>query len=497
MARGMVPSTLAVLFLVNPVSASSNFEFETGTLKSWYGNGFYVTTADSGGPSLSFGMCSSDIGNPSRKGLRRYRFIVPHGATTISFQAFCNYPEGVEPDDQLDIHLMYKKKVIPKYLKSDSGWERATGLLPRNDGQPREYFWEVSNYAGYTLEVVVMDHDERPGCYLFCSGFKILAGEDRETIAFNETMHQLQDDNELAPLQRFESTYFSCWSNANDIFTIRRLQNCDILYRLFYSHFRQRGFSLSQPPRKLRVVMFNSTLGFEAFIGEPMPPTITGIYHPKKNTLVLYDLHQNKLLAGLNKEALKRMKRIRRDREKIQFVRRIQRITGQLGDDNNLSTAMHEAAHHVSFNCGMLNRNGDVPIWLAEGLACYCESTDTGGWQGIGAPNTERVRALQRVVDGNGKWIQLRELIGSDAWRLDRRTITLGYSQSWALFYMLMKKQPHNMRKYLKRIYNRRSNRSRISDFAACFGTDLRHLQVAYFSYMRPLVNRYPPPEIR
>ena len=75
---------------------------------------------------------------------------------------------------------------------------------------------------------------------------------------------------------------------------------------------------------------------------------------------------------------------------------------------------MHEVAHHLSFNCGLLNRNGDVPYWLGEGLACYCEATEHGVWQGIGESNSERLQVLAAVDAGQLKRIALRDLIETD-----------------------------------------------------------------------------------
>ena len=36
-------------------------------------------------------------------------------------------------------------------------------------------------------------------------------------------------------------------------------------------------------------------------------------------------------------------------------------------------TLSHEATHQLTFNTGLLNRKGDVPMCIAEGLAVYGE----------------------------------------------------------------------------------------------------------------------------
>jgi hypothetical protein len=152
---------------------------------------------------------------------------------------------------------------------------------------------------------------------------------------------------------------------------------------------------------------------------------------------------------------------------------------------------MHEVAHQLSFNCGMLNRDGDVPFWLAEGLACYCEATNNGSWQGIGEPSPLRCTALRTVLSSNGPLIELTQLITRDDWMLstrDKQTTLLAYAQSWALFRMLMEEQPDNVRAYLQRIYPRRIRDRRLADFEQSFGHDLIQLKRRYEQYLRAII---------
>jgi hypothetical protein len=157
----------------------------------------------------------------------------------------------------------------------------------------------------------------------------------------------------------------------------------------------------------------------------------------------------------------------------------------------NVGTVMHEVAHQLSFNCGLLNREGDVPLWLGEGLACYCEPTVNGDWQGIGEPNLMRAGTLAEPAHGRGAFIPLRTLVGGDDWLrkahgVDR--ILLGYAQSWALFHLLMEEKPRELRRYLALIYDRRTPDHRLADFAQAFGADLDRFEKRYQAHMRDLV---------
>ena len=79
--------TLALLVgSVLPAAPVANLDFADGRLTGWTGQGFYVTTG-SAGPSLRFGVCSSDRGPMGRIALLHRTFVVPPGAGAIHFTA--------------------------------------------------------------------------------------------------------------------------------------------------------------------------------------------------------------------------------------------------------------------------------------------------------------------------------------------------------------------------------------------------------------------------
>src|SRR5205085_2520136 len=159
-------------------------------------------------------------------------------------------------------------------------------------------------------------------------------------------------------------------------YTEMRLRNCELIHAMFFDHFRRRGFAARPPAFKLMVSIFDTQTGFEAYFGQPMPVHIAGIYHPATNRLVVYDLDQNRALIAHKEHALQQGRQIRFDMDRIRYVQTVNRKARDLANDANISTIMHEVAHQLSFNCGLLNRQGDVAFWVAEGLATYCEATD-------------------------------------------------------------------------------------------------------------------------
>src|SRR5260370_868767 len=93
-------------------------------------------------------------------------------------------------------------------------------------------------------------------------------------------------------------------------------------------------------------------------------------------------------------------------------------------------------SYDASAASASISPEGDVALWLAEGLACYCEAPDNNTWQGVGELNPERMETLARQVRGGGKLLPLQDLVESDEWlrgRNSAQTGLLGYAQSWAL----------------------------------------------------------------
>src|SRR6266481_501366 len=227
-------AALALLMCAAPTSAD-NLDFGAGTLAGWEGSGFYVTTPIRSGPSLTLGVCSSDCGKQGKTGILHRTIVVPQGAGVLRFTAYCQYDPKCPPTDDLDVVLYAAgRQLISKQVKSKDEWKPAATLLPRQDGKPRDYVWDVSSYVGQTLRVAVVDQDKRPGCYVVCSGFRFIPHDIFEGGEFKKFMIRLTERHRLPPVSRFESKHFVAISNSEDAFTEHRLNNCELIYDLFY-----------------------------------------------------------------------------------------------------------------------------------------------------------------------------------------------------------------------------------------------------------------------
>lgn len=471
-------------------SVIDNFDLHNASLDGWRGKGFYLTTASQNGPSVALGLCSSDRGGPPISGTLRYTFTVPQGAGQLRCTAYAARRKDCPADDRLNLFVITSTNdVVPMQVGIKSGWKATPLLLQRMAGKPREYCWDLADYAGQRVQIVLQDKDDRPGCYVFCSGFRLNRQGENEEAEFTAFIRQIESKQKMPPLARYETKHFSAWSNADATFTRSRLRNCEMMYSMFLDHFRKRGFAVHPPAAKLLVSVFDSQAGFEVCLGQKMPAGVTGLYNPHSNQLVLYDLQENDIALSARQRAMM-LSSANNPQQSKEFLGTVERRISDWALTGSLSTAMHETAHQVSFNCGLLNRRGDLPLWLCEGMACYCEATDRGSWQGIGEPNQERIVPLAEVLAGRGHFIPLKVLVEGDRWRDHSGAVLLGYAQSWALFRMLMQERPEEMRTYLQLISTRRTPEHRLEDFAQAFGSDVGRLETHYYAYITDVVRK-------
>ncbi len=465
----MMSCALALLLLLpipgTPSQAPANLRFELGRLTHWEGQGFYITPASGHGPSLACGVCSSDGGNKERTALLHRTFVIPPGTGAIRFRAAAIRPRGVSADGNLDVVCEASgRRFLPRCPLADL-----------KHGKPLEYQWNVSAFVGQNVRIALMDRDLRPGCYLLCSGFEFVSQQEPvELQQFANEMVELAEKHDLASMVRLASRHFLAIGNTDDEYLENRLYNCETLYNSFVEHFRERGFTVHPPTTRLMVSIFESQAGFEAAMRQKMSVTVTGLYDRRSNRLLVYDYGHNRAYLAGKARGEEMLKRVPMTMARQQVVSDFTRQARNIRNDANIGTMMHEASHQLAFNSGLLNREGDAPLWLVEGMACYCESTRNGLWLGIGEPNQQRLATLARARDTNTPLLSVRDMVRSDDWlHASNSTVQqalLGYAQSWALFRMLMEERPKALNRYLLLIQDRRTPDHRLTDFAQIFG---------------------------
>jgi hypothetical protein len=472
-----------------------NLDFRSGTLAGWEGDGFTLAPGGRHGPTLACSVCSADRGQEGRTAMIHRTITVPAGAGVLFCTARAVREKKSPANENLDVVLFAAgKRVIPKQVRKGAEWHTAANILGPENGRSREYAWDVRNYVGQTLRLALIDDDKRPDCFLICDGFRFIDANEFDGRQFGRFMHHLTEEHKLGDAARFDSQHFIAYSTADDDFAAVRLNNCELIYDLFFEHFRKKGFRIHEPSSKMMVAIFDSQAGMEAYIGQRLPGAVTGLYHPKSNRLVVYDYAKNRDFEFAKRLAQSNSRRIPGDLDRRHYIETVNRRASEFRNEENIATVMHEVSHQLSFNSGMVNRDGDTPFWVAEGLATYCEATDNGAWQGIGEANPERVLPLAMASLGRLKFIKLRDLLERDDFMKEQDLAIMAYSQSWALFKMLMEERPTQLRKFLELNYARRTPDHRPEDFAAAFGIEVEKLELRYLEYIKEQVERYRPP---
>ncbi len=274
-----------------------------------------------------------------------------------------------------------------------------------------------------------------------------LAADEPGLMVDEEADQELRRAEERAtkvtsrPLRRFDSAHYQAIGDASEAFIKLTLADCEQIAADFQNHFRAKGFDVKMPDRRLTVIVFVDERPFLKFV-ENVPVGTVGVYSQLQNWLALFDFRN----VPMNRYA-----------------------SGQ----TNMETVTHEATHQLTFNTGLLDRQGDSPRCIVEGIGMYCERRKLTGRSEPGQVNLRRLEELAHL-QRRTKWIAVSDLVADDrAWygnNSDR--MTLGYAESWLLVYHLMT-DPQRLpqfRAYLKTLRGRKDKKHRLDDAKAHFG---------------------------
>jgi hypothetical protein len=217
-------------------------------------------------------------------------------------------------------------------------------------------------------------------------------------------IRQKLSDAGLGGSAEARSEHFLVLGNAPQAFQRQALARCEELGEAFLSHFRDRGFEVKFPNGRLTLITLKDLESYGALQGEAPGKDVGGHYDLETNRLVVYDF------------------RSRRD----ELAAQAERI--------NLFTLVHESAHQLSFNTGILERGNEPPLCVSEGLATYVELWSPGTKNSIGGKNTLRLKALRQA----GDWIPIADLLAGDA-AFQPETEQLAYAESWVLMHYLLR----------------------------------------------------------
>jgi hypothetical protein len=293
--------------------------------------------------------------------------------------------------------------------------------------------------------------------------------EDREVQAVQAVARRAG----LRPLRTARTEHFLGLGDAPDGFMALTLRDCERLARDYLDYYRARGFDVALPARRLTVVALADDRSFAAYSADRSlvmvprrrdpPPSVHGYYSRATNRLIVFD---HRTLGP--------------------------QLSARPAADN-LRAVAHEGTHLLTYNTGLLDRRGDVPACLAEGLALYGEVRRPTGRTAPGQPNVMRLDDLASVQRRGIPWVPFARLLEDDWLFRSRGTVEqlLAYAESWLLIDLLVRDGSRlpGFRAYLDAIRGRRGPESRLDDARRHLG-DLDRLNEDLRSHSVHLLSR-------
>jgi hypothetical protein len=244
-------------------------------------------------------------------------------------------------------------------------------------------------------------------------------------------------------IQTLRSEHFQAVGDASESFLKITLGDCERIAEGYFAHFRAKGFLIQNPDRRLTLLAFVDERPFRILV-KGAPAAVSGLYNRTDNWLILFDFRN--------------------------FTSQDQRR----GYQANMWTLAHEATHLLAYNTGLLNRNGDVPRAISEGIATYCEARKLKAESEPGKINSMRLDDLAHI-QRRVKWISVAELITNEkaAFGATEERMLLAYAESWLLVHHLMTTPSRlpQFRDYLKAISRRTDAEHRLQDAEASFAS--------------------------
>jgi hypothetical protein len=247
----------------------------------------------------------------------------------------------------------------------------------------------------------------------------VLSADEQKEVASVEALAQKAG---IGPFAQNETAHLLGLGNAPTAFRRAALDIAEALAKVFLAHFRSQGFKVDFPTKRMTVIALKDSASYAAMLGDAPDPAEGGHYNLDTNRLVIFDFRAQQ--AELQADA--------------------PRV--------NTFTLVHETAHLLCFNTGLLSRQSDVPKCISEGLATYIELWRPRANSALGAINRPRLEVLVDEQKAAVPWIPIAEILQNDRRLEDRETAQLAYAESWLFVHYHLKTRAclPNFRSYLE-----------------------------------------------
>ena len=252
-----------------------------------------------------------------------------------------------------------------------------------------------------------------------------VVGQDDETDADEiAKVHKSAAEVGLKFPSQSKTKHFLCLGDASSAHCSDALKRCESLTQVFVPHFRTRGFTVELPERRMTVIALKDNASYRAYYGTDPGQTTGGHYDRDTNRLVVFDFRPEGEVLGADAARV------------------------------NLFTLIHETAHQLTFNTGILDRSAsaDVPAAISEGFATYVEMWRPRAKGGLGTTNGPRLQALIAARQAGEPWIPISDLLAEDQAFDNPKTEQIANAEAWVLVHYLIKARLPRFRAYLAKL---------------------------------------------
>jgi len=248
------------------------------------------------------------------------------------------------------------------------------------------------------------------------------------------------------------------------------------LYTSFTNYFTRRGVTISPPEFPLVAIVYASRSEYIEQCREEVGPAVSqvhGHFNLQTNVVKMYDL------TGSGGKA---------------SAADLSRSLARPETQHNIATVVHEAAHQLANNCGLIYRWNDTPQWLNEGLAMFFETPDPRSSRAVtavGLVNAARLSQFRSYLSRRPA-DSLQTLLKDDHRVQHTDTAADAYAESWALVYYLLLQRPKEFKAYVERIASKpplvyADAEERIRDFRETVSEDLEKLDADFVRFISRL----------
>ncbi len=351
-------------------------------------------------------------------------------------------------------------------------------VLVNVDGRSRQYLGKVVVEASNGL---LLQNDEGAMIQIHADTIQSRESNEEELKPLNKEEFAQRLLEEMGPgFQVYQSKHYVIVYNTTRKYAQWTSSLLERLQKGFLAYWKKKGCDVKEPETPLAVVIFGDKASYLNYARDELGPAASsaiGYYSLQSNRITMYDLTE---VQALRREETRRGS--------------LHDITAMLSDPaaaHLVATIVHEATHQIAFNCGLQKRFADNPIWLAEGLAMFCETPDllsNRSWGGIGKINYDRWDRYRENANAD-KVGSLRSMIVNDNVFRNPRTAVDAYAEAWAWTYFLITWHTDAYVAYLKEIAEKpllmtTDEKQRLADFTRHFGNNFDKLEGEFYRRM-------------